>query len=198
MELPAYHYGQHDTSLDDSFYEEIDTTKHSSTTSEKVQDPVREKAKPNTAKKTGGKQRGVNVVLAIAIVAVLALAVIGIVASVLLTSNSNQEIQSFQLEIENLRELLNRTGQNSNQEIQTLQMEIGNLREMLNQTGDNSNQEIQSLQQEVENLREMLNQTGDSLAIQVSTLKDNQERDCKYILSIEYTSCLLMHDKYLQ
>ena len=65
---------------------------------------------------------------------------------------------------------------------------------VLSQT-NNSNQEFQSLQLEIENLREMLNQTGDSLAIQVSTLrKDNQERDRKY--SIEYTSCLLMHDKY--
>ena len=87
MELPAYHYGQQDK----HFYEEIDTTKHSNTTREKVQDPVREKTKPNTAKKTGGKQRGVNVVLAIAIVAVLAVAVIAIVVSVLLTSNSSQE-----------------------------------------------------------------------------------------------------------
>ena len=141
MELPAYHYGQQDT----HFYEEIDTTKHSNTKHEMVQDPVRE----NTAKKTGGKQRGANIVLAIAIVAVLALAVIAIVVSVLLTSNSNQEIQSLQLEIDNLRE--------------------------------------------------MLNQTGDSLAIQVSTLRnENQERDRKYILSNEYTSCLLMHEKYLQ
>ena len=61
MELPAYHYGQQDTSLDDNLYEEIDTTKHLSTTREKVQDPVREKTKPSTAKKTGGKQRGLNV-----------------------------------------------------------------------------------------------------------------------------------------
>ena len=104
MELPAYHYGQQDTSLDDNLYEEIDTTKHSSTTHEMVQDPVRDKTKAN---KTGGKQRGVNVVLSIAIVAVLALAVIAIVVSVLLTSNSNQEIQTLQLEIENLREMLN-------------------------------------------------------------------------------------------
>ena len=51
---------------------------------------------------------------------------------------------------------------NSNQEIQTLQREIENLREMLNQTGDNSNQEIQSFQLEIENLKEMLNQTDRS------------------------------------
>ena len=148
MELPAYHYGQQDTSFDDNLYEEIDTAKDSSTTREKVKDRIREKTKANTAKKTtGGKQKGVNIVLAIAIVATLAIAVIAIIVSVLPTSNSNQEIQSLQLEIANLRELLNQTGDNSNQEIQSLQLEIANLREMLNQTEDNSNQKIQSLQQ---------------------------------------------------
>ena len=110
MELPAYHYGQQDTSLDDNLYEEIDATKHSSTTREKVQDPVHEKTKPNTAKKTGGKQRGVNVIIPITIVALLALAVIAIIVPVLLTSNSNQEIQTLQLEIENLIGMLNQTG----------------------------------------------------------------------------------------
>ena len=59
MELPAYHNGQQET----HFYEEIDTTKHSNTTREMAQDPVREKTKPSTAKRTGGKQRGVNIVL---------------------------------------------------------------------------------------------------------------------------------------
>ena len=48
----------------------------------------------------------------------------------------------------------------SNQEIQSLKLE--NLREMLNQTGDNSNQEIQSLKLELENLKEILNKTNDS------------------------------------
>ena len=176
---PAYHYGQRPSQLDDHLYEEVDTqtTKRSSITHEEVQDPVREKTNSKLAEK---KQRGANIVLAIAIiVAVLALAVIAIIVSVLLTSNSNQ---SLQLEIENLREMLNQTGDNSNQEIHTLQLEIENLREMLNQTGDNSNQEIQSLQLEIDNLRKMLNQAGDSLAIQVSMLRaDNQARDCKNI-----------------
>ena len=63
--------------------------------------------------KSGGKQGVVNVVISIAIVAAIALAVIAIVVSVLLTSNSNQEIQSLQLEIQNLREMLNQT-QNGN------------------------------------------------------------------------------------
>ena len=58
-----------------------------------------------------------------AIVVVLALAVIAILVSVLLTSNSNQEIQSLQLEIENLRE----TGNFFNEEVQLL-------RQMLNTT----------------------------------------------------------------
>ena len=179
---PAYHYGQRSSQLDDHLYEEVDTqtTKRSSITHEEVQNPVREKT---NSKLAGKKQRGANIVLAIAIVAVLALAVIAIIVSVLLTSNSNQEIHTLQLKIENLREMLNQTGDNSNQEIHTLQLEIENLREMLNQTGDNSNQEIQSLQLEIDNLRKMLNQTGDSLAIQVSTLRnENQERDRKYIL----------------
>ena len=172
MELPAYiTHGQQDTSLDDNLYEEIDATKHSSTTREKVQDPVHEKIKPTTAKKTGGKQRGVNVILVIAIVAELALAVIAIVVSVLLTSNSNQEIQFLQHEIENLREMLNQTGDNSSQEIQSFQLKIENLREMMNQTGDNSNQEIQSLQLEIENLKEMLNQTGDNSSQEIQTLQ---------------------------
>ena len=76
---------------------------------EEVQDPVCEKT---NSKLAGKKQRGANIVLAsaIIIVAVLALAVIAIIVSVLLTSNSNQEIQSLQLEIENLREMLNQTG----------------------------------------------------------------------------------------
>ena len=171
MELPAYHYGQQDTSLDDNLYEEIDTTKHLSTTREKVQDSVCERTKPNTAKKSGGKQRGVNVVLIIAIVDVLALAVIAIIVSVRLTSNFNQEIQSLQLEIENLREMLNQTGDNSSQEINFFQLEIENLREMLNQTGDNSNQESQSLQLEIENLREMLNQAGDNSNQEIQSLQ---------------------------
>ena len=68
---------------------------------------------------------------------------------------------------------------NSNQEIQSLQLEIGNLRAMLNQTGENSNQEIQSLQLEIENLREILNQTADSLVI---LRTDNQARDRKNTL----------------
>ena len=55
------------------------------------------------------------------IVAVLALvvAIAAITATVVLsqTDNSNQEIQTLQLEIENLIEMLNQTGDNSNQEI---------------------------------------------------------------------------------
>ena len=106
---PAYHYGQQPKQLDDHLYEEVDTrtTKCSSITHEEVQDPVHEKT---NSKLAGKKQRGANIVLATAIVAVLALAVIAIIVSVLLTSNSNQEIQSLQLEIENLREMLNQTG----------------------------------------------------------------------------------------
>ena len=106
---PAYHYGQQPKQLDDHLYEEVDTrtTKCSSITHEEVQDPVHEKT---NSKLAGKKQRGANVVLAIATVAVLALAMIATIVLVLLTSNSNQEIQSLQLEIENLREMLNQTG----------------------------------------------------------------------------------------
>ena len=74
---------------------------------------------------------------------------------------------------------------NSNKEIQTLKLEIENLREMLNQTGDNSNQEIQTLSKlEIENLREMLNQTTmmiEELGNQISTLQTNtrtQNSEC--------------------
>ena len=70
-------------------------------------------------------------VVAVAAVLALALAVGAIVLVV--TSNSNQEIQTLQLEIENLREMLNQTGDNSNEEFQSLHLEIENLREMLNQ-----------------------------------------------------------------
>ena len=72
---------------------------------EKVQEHIRQKPQRNTKDQahTRRKCTGVNVILAIAIVAVLAIAVIAIIVSVLLTSNSNQEIQSLQLEIENLQ-----------------------------------------------------------------------------------------------
>ena len=62
-----------------------------------------------TAKKTAGKQRGVNVVLAIATVVVLSLAVIVVIVLIARTNNFNQEIQSLQLEVGNLREMLNQT-----------------------------------------------------------------------------------------
>ena len=83
------------------------------TLSEKTQEPIRQKPERNdkkdqaqTKERAQRKCTGVNIILAIAIVATLAIAVIAIIVSVLLTSNSNQEIQSLQLEIENLREIL--------------------------------------------------------------------------------------------
>ena len=129
------------------------------------------------------------------IVAVLALvvAIAAITATVVLsqTDNSNQEIQTFELEIGNLREMLNQTGDNSNQDIQSLQLEIKNLKEMLNQTGNNSKLEIKTLQLENDRLEEMvegtqqkLNQTNTmvkELGNQISTLQTNtrtQNSEC--------------------
>ena len=76
-------------------------------------------------------------IVAIAAVLALTLAVVAII--LIVTSNSNQEIQTLQLEIENLREMLNQTGDNSNQEIQSLQLEIEEVKEMLNQTDRSQN-----------------------------------------------------------
>ena len=86
------------------------------TLSEKTREPICQKPERNgmkdqaqTKERAQRKCTGVNVILAIAIVATLTIAVIAIIVSVLLTSNSNQEIQSLQLEITNLREMLNQT-----------------------------------------------------------------------------------------
>ena len=104
MELnPAYDVVQQ--GFGENTYDNVDLQTDSTTDTDYKQ-PVTIVGGGTMPSKTGGKQRGVNVVLAIAIVAVLALAVIAIVVSVLLTSNSNQEITSLQLEIENLREAL--------------------------------------------------------------------------------------------
>ena len=73
-------------------------------------------------KKTGEKQRGVNIAFTIAIVTVLCLVVVAITASVLLTSNFNQEIQSLQMEIENLREMLNQTDRSLESQVSSLAM----------------------------------------------------------------------------
>ena len=59
---------------------------------------------------------------------------VALIALVVLSSNFNKEIQSLQLEIVNLKETLNQTGDNSNQESQTLKLEIENLKQALNQT----------------------------------------------------------------
>ena len=117
MELdlnPAYNFAQPQSNehLDNGqeLYEEVDLPKAD-------EQPVTIVGGGPMPSKSGGKQRGVNVVLSIAIVAAIALAVIAIIVSVLLTSNSNKEIQTLQLEIENLREMLNQTdrSQNGNQ-----------------------------------------------------------------------------------
>ena len=104
--------------------------------------------------KTGGKQRGVNVVLAI---------VIAIIVPVLLTSNSKQEIQSLQLEVENLKEMLNQTERDLQTQYGALAVIAIIVPVLLT---SNSKQEIQSLQLEVENLKEMLNQTERDLQTQ--------------------------------
>ena len=130
------------------------------------------------------KKRGTRIVFAIAVAAVLALAVTAIILSILLTNKSDQEINSLQQEIANLRVKLNQTGDNSNQEINSLQQELANLRAKLNLTGDNSNQEINSLQQELANLRAKLNLTGDnsnqeinSLQLELANLRETLEMD---------------------
>ena len=92
----------------------------------------------------------------------------------LLVSNLLNQSQTEQnYEIANLREMLNQTGDNSNQEIQSLQLEIANLRaklnwsdseldnvrETLNQSEMKQNQIKMEHNSELANLREMLNQS---------------------------------------
>ena len=134
--VPEYEFvDQNSHDLAESNYEEIEldlqTTETTTSERKKIQHSADGKTQTNIEIQVKGKNSAIIIVLAIAIVAAVVLAVIVVIVLIARTNNFNQEIQSLQLEVGNLREMLNQTGDNSNQEIQTLQLEIQRLQTIL-------------------------------------------------------------------
>ena len=167
---PAYGFAQQNTASEtptaDNTYELVDLP----ATSEKCTDKKNNAGDHDIPVVDKKPQRRPSVGVLAAILAVLAL-VVAITAIVVLNqtdiSNQHRQVQ----DINTIREMLNQTGDNSNQEIQSIQLEIANLREMLNQTRDNPNQENQSLKLDIATLREMRNQTRDNSYHEIQSLQ---------------------------